>query len=272
MNMINIAVKPKQKPIAVALRELKDAALEISLCSAFLDSLIVFMVFMLVLKLITLPWYYAFAPFIIYALLHTFRHIVSHMKLSFIETLVPDLKDELRTVADYLDKDNEILQSLNDEVLGKMKNIRTSYFFSFGRLTREFIMLISIAFLITGASAYNVQFIDFTKIISEVKAFGKPGEYELNQDLLVFEEASSDEDIYGDANIAELGNELINLEVNPIFSDVDISKIKDPNQRRFSSSVPREISARTDASFEETIPKDYQRIVKSYFSEITRTR
>ena len=262
----------KSKPIASAIEELKKAALQISLCSAFLDSLIVFMISMLILKLVSVAWYYAFIPFIIYAIIHTLRNLISHTKLAFIETLVPELKEELRTAADYINKDNELLQSLNLEVLKKMKHIRTSYFFSFGRLTREFLMLIAVSFLITGAAAYDVEFLDFTKLVEKVQNYGVAGEYELNQDLLDFEDAVSDEDIYGDESIAELGNELINLEVNPIFSDVDISQIKDPSERRFSSSTPTEISARTDASFEESIPKDYQRIVKSYFSEITRTR
>ena len=70
--------------------------------------------------------------------------------------------------------------------------------------------------------------------------------------------------------IAELGDEQLQLELNPIKSDADISKTKEPEHRKFRSTIPTEIAASTDASYEESIPKGYQKIVKSYFREITR--
>lgn len=263
---------PKSKQIVFALRELKRAVLEIVFCTCWLDCLIVLMLSILVLKLVSLDWYWAFIPAVIYAVLHSFSRLRKASDFGYIEEKVPELKERIRTVADNLGQENNIiLQELNEEVLDGLHLIRTSYFFSFSRLTRELLVLTILAFLITGVSAYGVKFIDFHGVIKDVgdlKLF--QGEYDINEELLQYEENMS-EDIYGDKSIAELGNELLNLQINPSMSDVDISKIREPESRKFRSSVPVEISAQTDSSFEDSIPKDYQKIVKNYFKDITAT-
>ena len=263
---------PKSRQIVYALRELKRAVLEVVFCICWLDCLIVFMLSILVLKLISLDWYWAFIPAVIYAVLHSFSRLRKASDFGYIEEKVPELKERIRTVADNLGQENNfVLQELNEEVLDGMHLIRTSYFFSFSRLTRELLVLTIISFLITGVSAYGVKFIDFHGVIKDVgdlRLFN--GEYDINEELLQYEENLS-EDIYGDKSIAELGNELLNLQINPSMSDVDISKVREPEERKFRSSVPVEISAQTDSSFEDSIPKDYQKIVKNYFKDITAT-
>lgn len=262
---------PKSKQIIYALKELKRAVLEVVFCICWLDCLIVLMLSILVLKLISLDWYWAFIPAVIYAVIHSWTRLRKAADFGYIEEKVPELKERIRTVADNLGQENNlVLQELNEEVLDGMHLIRTSYFFSFSRLTRELLVLTILAFLITGVSAYGVKFVDFHGVIKDVgdlRLF--KGEYDINEELLQYEENLS-EDIYGDKSIAELGNELLNLQINPAMSDVDISQIREPEERKFRSSVPVEISAQTDSSFEDSIPKDYQKIVKNYFKDISK--
>jgi len=61
------------------------------------------------------------------------------------------------------------------------------------------------------------------------------------------------------------------LQINPLKSDVDIGKVYDPEERRVREVPPPDIRATADVSFEEQIPKQYQRIVKTYFKEITKS-
>lgn len=260
-----------EKPIAAALLELKNAMMQISLMTWFLDSLVIFTISELVLMLVTLPWAYAFVPTGLYSAFHAY-HVAKKLRYRLAEEKVPELKEQLITAADYVHKDSEILQSLNKDVLEKMKLIRTSYFFSFGKLTRELFMLFFCSFLIIGASAYHVRLIDFGDVVKELQEVTGLTEYDLDESLLAFEEGSDTDDIYGNKSIALLGDEEFQLQLNPVLSDADISQVNDPESRKFNSNVPREITATTDASFEEGIPKGYQKIVKSYFREITKTR
>lgn len=261
----------KGRPIAQALRELKNTVMEVTVSTCWLDCLIVFMLCMLVLKLVSVGWYWSFIPMIVYSLFHVRRNLRKASSFAYIEEKVPELKEKISTVADNLSRDNPVIAELNHDVLAGMHLIRTSYFFSFSRLTRELLTLVILAFLVTGVSAYGVKFVDFNKVVDEIgdlRVF--KGQYDVNEELLEYEENLS-EDIYGNKSVAILGNEELKLQINPVLSDVDISKIEDPRERTFRSSVPKEISAQTDASFEDSIPKDYQKIVKNYFKDITKT-
>lgn len=258
------------KPISKALGELKRALIEIHALTWILDALVVFLVFELIFFLTTIPWYYSFAPTGLYAIFHVYRGR-KNLTYHHVEEKVPELKEQLITAADNLDKEYEIVESLNKDVLKHMKKTMTSYFFSFGKLTRELFLLFVVAFLIIGASAYNVRFLDTYEAVNELKNYKAFKDYDVNEVLLEYEEGDPEaDDIYGDKSIAELGNEQLQLELNPVKSDADISKTQEPEHRKFRSTIPTEIAASTDASYEESIPKGYQKIVKSYFREITR--
>lgn len=262
------------KPIQQAIREIRLTLLQINILTWILDTLVVFLVSNLAFYLLMLHWTYAFIPTAIYAAVHAYN-TRTNVTLRHVEEKVPELKEQLITAADNVDKDYEIVEYLNKDVLKGMKQTMTSYFLSFGKLSRELFLLFIISFLIIGASAYNVRFLDTHKAIQEIKDFAgkRTGEYDVNEMLLQYDEGDPDEDnIYGEKSIALLGNEQMLLELNPVKSDADISKVKEPEHRKFRSTIPTEIAASTDASFEESIPQGYQKIVKSYFREISKER
>ncbi len=245
--------------------------MQITLFTCLLDTFIVFLVCTLVLILVSMPWWYSSIVAVLYGALHTTRAVKKHRNLAYVEEKVPELQEQLITVADTVDKENVIVQSLQQDVLRGMRAIKTSYFLSFGRLARELITLAVVSILIITASAHHVRFLDFRDVLSDLGKLGEPaGPYELSGEGFEFVENVS-EDIYGNKSIAELGNDEIQLQLTPMLSDIDIGKTKPPESREFTSSLPEEIKATTDVSFQESIPKGYQRIVKSYFREIAKT-
>ena len=258
-----------QKPISLALQEIKSASYQMTFFNCIMDSLAVFMVSVLVVTLISLEWFYAFIPLTFYAFMHTYRAITG-MTYKKIEKLVPDLNEQLRTAADNVDKENEIVAAFHKDVLLALHKVRSSYFLNFGRLTRELLFMAVISFLIIGTSAYQVKFLSLADLAAKAKSIYKPlPVYELSPEELVFEENKTD-DIYGNKSVAELGREELNLQINPVLSDVNIGKVKDPEKKEFRDVPPREISATTDTTYSETIPKGYQKIVKNYFKQISK--
>ncbi len=259
------------KPILAALKEVRSAVSQITVFTALLDTLVVFLICALVLILITLPWWYALFPAVLYGALHTYRNVKKRKNLAYVEEKVPELQEQLITVADNTDKENAIVASLQQDVLRGMRAIKTSYFLSFGRLARELITLAVVSILIITVSAHGVKFLDFRNVIKDLGDLGKgAGAYDLSNASLEFMENMS-EDIYGNKSIEELGNDELQLQLSPVLSDIDISKVNPPESKEFKSSLPQEIKATTDVSFQESIPKGYQRIVKSYFREIAKT-
>ncbi len=258
------------KPIAVALREAKSSVYQIVLFNSVIDTLVAYMLLLLGCLLLTLPAWWALIPAAAYALVHTYGNI-KEVNFAAIESKFPNLNEQLITVADNWKEDNEIVQALNQEVLQKMREIRTSSFLNFGKLTREIAVMAVISFVIIGSSAFNVKFLDLQETLKELNEFKPFQEYDINQELLEYEESQNLSEILGDKSIAELGQEQLNLELNPLKSDVDIGNVRDPTERNFREVPPPEIKATTDVSFEEQIPKQYQRIVKNYFKEITKS-
>ena len=263
----------KKKKIKHAIRELKDSLAYFGLFSSLFDSLILFALVILVLYLLNLPWVLAFLAVIPYLFIHT-KSNIRKLNLKFVEAKVPELEEALRTCADTKDiEDNEVVAQLHEEVIDKMKKIKTSYFLSLSKLSRQIIFLAILSFLIIVVSAYHVRFIDVPQTIDDLKNLGssKHESYMIDESLLGYEEMDEDADIFGNKSVAELGSKELTLEINPLLSDVDISKIDDPRDVEFYEVIPTEIDAVTDASYEESIPKHYQRIVKTYFKEISKT-
>ncbi|MEM4247497.1 MAG: hypothetical protein QXF14_04205 [Candidatus Woesearchaeota archaeon] len=216
------------KPILAALREVRTAVTQITLFTALLDTLVVFLLSALVLILVSLQWWYAFVPAALYGSIHTYRSVKKRRNLAYVEEKVPELEEQLITVADNTDKENAIVTSLQQDVLRGMRAIKTSYFLSFGRLARELITLAVASILIITVSAHGVKFLDFRDVMRDLGELGKGvGAYELGNASLEFIENMS-EDIYGNKTIEELGNDEIELKPSPVLSDIDISTIKPP--------------------------------------------
>lgn len=258
------------KPIVQALKEARKAILQIVLFNSALDTLVVYVLLLLGCTLLTLPAWYALVPAAVYALVHTYGN-VKDVSFSNIEEKFPSLKEQLITVADNTKEQNEIIDALNQEVLQKMREIRTSSFLNFGKLIRELSVMAVVSFIIIGTSAFNVEFLDFKQTVKELREFKPFQEYDINQELLEYEESQNLSEILGDKSVTELGQQQLDLELNPLMSDVDIGNVKPPEDRKFRDVPPPEIKATTDVSFEEQIPKQYQRIVKTYFKEITKS-
>lgn len=255
------------KPIGLALKEAKKSVLQLALFQSAFDTLVMFLLMLLACLLLSLPKWYAFVPTMIYAIIHTAGNL-KDVSFSAIEDKYPQLKEQLITVADNWSEQNEIVEALNQEVLQKMKEIRTSSFLNFGKLSREIIVMALVSILIIGLAGFNVKLIDLRDTLKQMRNFNP--EYTVNEELLEYEESQNLDEILGEKNIEELGKQQIDLQINPLMSDVDIGKVNAPEDLSFREVPPTEIRGSSDSSYEEEIPKEYQRMVKKYFKEITR--
>ena len=248
-----IQTQPQQsnkKQVIKALQEIGTALWQLTLFTTIMDSLVVFAISFLTLTLLSFPWYASILTLAIYGGIHTYRAI-THLKFKIVEDKVPSLKERLTTAADNLDKENEITTSLNDEVLKLMKDVKTSYFLSFGRLTRQLGILAILSFIIIGTSAYNVKIYDYKKTIDFITTTASNlKEYQLKGGQeSVFQETNETENIYGNKSIAKLGTKELDLQINPQMTDVDITKQRERKPQEFKDIPPKEISATTEKSY-----------------------
>jgi len=272
------------KPIGRALLELRTVLFSIGIFNSLIDSFIILLFFLLLLVLFRLPWSIALVPFVIMFIYYTRRNL-RKLGYSGVEGKVPELRESLRTAADSLGQDSEVAKALHEEVLHKMKLIKTSAFMGFSKLTRQLIIIGVLSFLVISFSALNIKFFDASTLIERsgvgggsfwddtkarffgIKAPSSENAQAFEQQVDLLDET----DLYGNATVIQLGTDELNLEVSPELSGIAIGEVHDPEGKEFKDqTAPSAIQATSDSTFSEDIPKEYRGIVRSYFKAIPK--
>ena len=253
-----------------ALKELKKVVLILILGDKIINSLLVFSGFLLIFNIFGILWYYSFVPFFGYLLAVAVYTYLSNLYLD-VERKVPDMKEQLRTVADNVYKSNEILDSLKQDVLKQMRKVKTSYFMDIKFLTLRLLILCTVAFIIVILAFLNVKFefkgFDLSNDINEIGIRNSKAEVPIVEYRLSEGNINS---ILGNKSLAELGKKEFQLKVNPLDSEADLSVLsgEDSNKDFIDSSFPKEIYTRYDVAYNEKIARENRDIVRNYFEEI----
>ena len=222
--------------------------------------------------LISINWYYSFVPFAIYFVFYLKRR-ARRINYKTVERKAPFLHEKLRTVADNLYKNNEIINSLNQEVLNRIRDVKISAFFDYNAIARRMMVLVSLCVIIIFVVSLNVRFLDFKGVVEKIESIPKKIVNEPYGDVFAPNGflGEGNKDIYGEKSIAELGTTELNLKISLLSNEIDVTNIGDVKEKEFKSEFPTEIYAKAEASFEEDIPKEHQKIVKNYFNKISKT-
>lgn len=256
------------RAIVRALVEIKKLLFFTTIFTNFIDSVVVFLVFCFIFILFKIPGYYAVIPFLVHFILFG-RKRVKEMSYRYVESRVPALKERLRTAADNLEKDNEVVKSLNRDVLAEMKHVKTLAFLDDRRLVIKMLTISVLSIIIIIFSASNFAIIGWKDAVSEINQ-ALSGEESIYQNLTEIERyGEGSEDIFGKESVAELGLEELDLKLDSAASGVNINKVKDVEEKEFGSTFPKDIYATSDSSYNERISKENQEIVKNYYEQIT---
>ncbi len=249
------------------IKEIKSELFKVGLFQSLINSIIVFLISYILLLPFTIEWYFTFIPAFIWFLFNLI-YLTKKRNLEYVESLFPLVNEQLRTAKDNLDKDNEITRRLNQEVIEKAKRIKTSFFINFKYLNLSIliVMVLSASIFLSGYLNINkIDFKDFNfnnpldsikKITNPNNPSGGSGE-------------SLNDNIYGKESAAILGNNELNLQLNPSNTELNIEDLKDPEKKNFDTAYPQDIKSSAEANFKEDIPKENQEIVKKYFEKIT---
>jgi len=232
------------------------------------ESLPFFLIADLVLFLVRLPWWIALLPWII-ALVLLLRSNLRKASLSAVEQRSPKLAEVLRTAADNAYKDNVIVNSLNQDVLGRLRYVMVSDFIKFRKLARLTVLCAVLVFVIIIVAANGWYAFDAVAIAREAGSLASARFYPSAR--LEIPPLPVDENaVYGNKTVLEIGTKELKLQITPLASDLNLDKIKPPQERQFKEGLPSQIRASQEAGFEENIPREQQQIVKAYFSQIVK--
>jgi hypothetical protein len=236
-------------------RELWYEVFKISFLHGFTDSIIFFMVALNITTLLGLQYYYA----LIASLLFLWGDVLFRMKrttLRDIESKNPQVQDILRTARDHENSTNFMVLAMFEELIQKMKSVSAGSIIEQKNLFLKVLLLCALSFSIILVSAYNIHIPESVfNPDTYYKWFSKPGTERLDFYTIEFNE--SDELLYGDPEMADLGNKTLELHISPSLNEMSFENVKEPEEKEFErGTFPSEIAAVTDTSSEEKLPKE----------------
>src|SRR3989344_9577450 len=109
------------------IKEMNRTLNNIVLFNNLLNAILIFLAAYILLSIIDFRPFLAIIPAIAYLAYFTYNQFIKD-KAEIVEEKYEPLKEKLRTAEDNLNMDNPIVDALQEEVAGEMKNVRVSSF------------------------------------------------------------------------------------------------------------------------------------------------
>ena len=265
------------KPINKLFKEINFTFVNLTLFNSFLNALIVFLASYLIISALRLNSTYALIPSIVYFIIAVYTGIrIRHVRE--IEKKFPELDEELRTAADNINMENPVVHELQQEVLDKIKRVDVGSFFNTKKTSHKILLAIILCFGILFIGTFNMTF-DFKIMVENIPNYvyvggGDKGEGSKEQGDVRTAGTGTADEIFGEEEYAQLGEDIVDIEIKPSGYEIDLSNVETPRKRYFQELYPDEIcvndkSCRQSEPYGDELTKEQSEIVKNYFLKIT---
>lgn len=248
-----------------ALREVRTTLNQIFLFQTVVDTLLVFLSLYFLLVLLNLPPVYAFFPAVVFLAVKGYL-AVSLNKPRLVEQRHAALNEKLRTAADNVNEDNPVLNELESEVMQEMRHVGISEFVNARGISYKILLVTVLSFGIIFTSTLNYYFFDLSQLDfgdGERRSQGA-GDFEAV-------ELQQDDDIYGEDEVAVLGDNALNIRLRPVDYKVSVKEEGDIDRGSFNDIYTRNAELEESQESRENIPKEQQELVKAYFQRLAES-
>ncbi|MCK5282988.1 MAG: hypothetical protein KAK00_06270 [Nanoarchaeota archaeon] len=245
------------KRIKNALKEIDVSLKNIDMFLIFIKALVLLMVSFLLLFIIGVKSYYAFVPAIIYFVSSVFVEArIDHIRR--VENKYSKLNEKLITARDYQDEDNLVLDELEHDIVRDLHEVKLSSFLSYSKIfVMIFLLIISVISSLFIASK-DIRLVDLDIILQDA----------MRRLAIEEEEAQKELDFnQGEAAIMEVGDERIEVEINPVGIDFDFNDVTETGEYEFSTAFPRDVFISSGAAYESEFTEEQQALIKRYFDK-----
>jgi hypothetical protein len=249
-----------------AMREVKFTLNQVFLFEVAMNGLLIFLTSYLLLLLFGLPSSFAFFPAIVYGAVSAYLRLNSN-KARIVESKHAALREKLRTAADYMGRENPLVEELELDVLREMKNVGVSQFINARGMSYKILFITLLSFGIIFSSTLNFQFVDLTKF----SGWGDSGQRAKGAGDFEARELVQDESIYGEEDVALLGSNDLDIRIKPVDFKVSVKEEGDVEVGRFNDIFPKDAYLKEGEESQEDIPKEQQELVKNYFKQLANT-
>jgi len=258
-----------QRKIRAMFLEIVISSVILAALDAALSAILVFALSFFVLIFFRVTPFFGIIPASVIMII-VFAKNLSKSKVAEIEQRYPALNERLRTSRDYMYVDNPIVDELNKEVLHYIKNVDVHSFLNPKSMFFRTVGLSIVLFLITAISATGFSLFDVSAYVRDSGLLDRFNDivYFFGEDnVTIINDASIYDD---DGSFAKLGDKEMRITVGQSYTDIDITKVGDPEKNDFGGGYPGAIDIGADAQsgYSENIPKEHKDIIKKYFETI----
>jgi len=255
------------KQFSSVVQEINRTLNELIFFENVVNTTLVFLVFYLVLSVVDFHPLYALVPALAYLAFYSYRSFGSNKHL-IVEGKHAPLREKLRTAADNVGVENQIVEELSYEVTSEMKNVGLSMFINPKTLSYKIFAVMVLAFLIIFVATFNLKLLEFARQkipdIFETKNLKGVGNF-------VAAKLNTTSDIFGKGNVAKLGDNELNIRLKPVDFKVNVREEGESAQQKFETTFTQEMAVKEAVSYKENIPEDQLELVKNYFNKLAQS-
>lgn len=231
-----------------------------------LNASIFFLVVYLLLSLINLYPILAVIPALVYFAARMYANSKADKRV-MVENKYEPLKEKLRTAADNIDKENPVVNELQEEVIYDLKNVGLSSFINTKQVSYKILATILLSFAIVFATTMNLYIVDLNQFLGDMPNVISKLSLKRSANAPIGEVNESG-DIYGDSKLAVLGDQQIDIRIRPVNYEVSVREEGDVEQKQFDEIFPSQVDIKQSSAYEENIPQEQQELVKNYFNKL----
>ncbi len=254
------------------LKEINFTFNNIILFNSFLNAFLIFLVIYISLSLFNFYQTYALVPAILYFIIFSYKGI-RKKHLRDVEKKYSLLNERLRTAADNIKMENPVVDELKSDIMMDMKKVEVTSFFNQKKVSYKILLSIILCFLMILSAQFDLSF-DFkdaaNTAVDFIYGIGGNNSGDGNQGLERIASSGISESVFGDAQIAQMGEEMLDMVIKPAGYEINLDNVQEPERREFEELFPDEVFAATADVYEEKIKEDHQELVKAYFLKIAK--
>jgi len=245
------------RKIIELLKEMKIEILKLNILTTIMNTILFFFLVEIVISLFDLT---VFISLLCSAVFFFFNFIsnMKKIKLKVFEDNNPEIDEMLSTAKDNLDQDSVMVYALFDDVMHQAKKISSGSLFDVRNFTFKIIGLFVLSLILIFTSPIHIGLLSEDGIIPDavINIFrGGSGKYFEGE--IISDELDDDNSIYGDSNIAKLGNEELEIHINSELSKIDLSKVNAVEDEGAElNAFPVDVQAVSGESSTEDMPKE----------------
>jgi len=260
------------KKFSKVLKEINFTFNNIILFNSFLNAFLIFLVLYLLLSFFNFYQIYSLVPAALYFIVNLYKGI-TEKHLITVEKKYPFLNERLRTARDNIKIENPVVDELKSDIIRDIKKVEVASFFNQKKQSYKILLSIILCFLIIFSAQFDLSF-NFKNIadnaIDFVYGIGGNNSNAEKQGLERIAGSGESESVFGDAYIAQMGDETLDMMIKQAGYEINLDDVKEPERREFEELFPDEVFIATADVYEEKIKEEQQELVKTYFLKLAK--